>query len=129
MATLFSQIIAGDIPAFTLYEDDLVYAFLDIFPQQSGHTLLVPKREVDHFSDLTLEECNAMFSAAQKLSKAIKKATNCNRVCASFVGYEIPHCHWHLVPTNTIADANFAEANRADDADLKAIQDKILENL
>lgn len=126
MSTLFTKIIQGEIPAFKIYEDTWVYAFLDIYPQKPGHTLLVPKIEVDHFSDLPDEYALAMIRASQKISKAITKATDCNRVCSFFIGYEIPHCHQHLIPTNDISEAQFSSTQKADDADLRAMQQKII---
>lgn len=129
MSTIFTKIIAGEIPSYKIYEDSFVFAFLDIFPQQKGHILIVPKEEIDHFSDLNDETSDAMFRVAKKLSKALKKATGCARVCASFIGYEVPHCHLHLIPTNDISQANFQATKRADDAELADIQQKILQNL
>lgn len=129
MSTIFTKIIHGEIPSYKIYEDDFVFAFLDVFPQQDGHTLIVPKSEIDHFSDLDDVTSDAMFRAAKKISKAITKATNCKRVCASFVGYEVPHCHFHLIPTNDISEATFRETERANDEKLAEIQQKILKNL
>lgn len=129
MSTIFTKIIQGEIPSYKIYEDDFVFAFLDVFPQQNGHTLIVPKSEIDHFSDLDDATSDAMFRAAKKISKAITKATNCKRVCASFVGYEIPHCHFHLIPTHNISEANFGQTERANDQKLAEIQQKILAHL
>ena len=118
MSTLFTKIIAGEIPSFKIYEDEYVFAFLDIFPQKLGHTLIVSKGEYDHFSDVPEPYYSRIFEVAKKLSPAIQKATKCNRVCASFVGYEIPHCHYHLIPTFSIEDANFSSVDRASDEEL-----------
>jgi histidine triad (HIT) family protein len=126
MSTLFSRIISGEIPSFKIYEDEYVYAFLDIFPQRLGHTLIVPKCEVDHFSDVGEPYYSAIFQAARKISPAIQKVTECNRVCAMFIGYEVPHCHYHLIPTNTIEEANFQKRPQADMEELKEMQEKIL---
>lgn len=129
MSTIFSKIISWEIPSFKLYEDEHVYAFLDIFPQQLGHTLIVPKVEVDHFADVPEPYYSAIFQAAKKLAPAIKKATSCSRVCTSFIGYEVPHCHYQLIPTSSISEANFSPKPQANMDDLKAMQEKILENL
>ncbi|MDD2694106.1 MAG: HIT family protein [Candidatus Gracilibacteria bacterium] len=129
MSTLFSKIIAGEIPSFKIYEDEFVYAFLDIFPQTPGHTLIVPKIEIDHFADVPEPYYSAIFLAAKKLSPAIQKATGCVRICTLFVGYEIPHCHYHLVPTNTLSDVNFTGKPQADMEELKTMQEKILSEL
>jgi histidine triad (HIT) family protein len=85
MPTLFSQIIAGEIPSYRIYEDEYVYAFLDIVPQRLGHTLIVPKIEIDHFADVPEPYYTAIFTAAKKLSPAIEQATGCKRVCTMFI--------------------------------------------
>lgn len=129
MSSLFSKIIAWEIPSFKIYEDEFVYAFLDIFPQTPGHTLIVPKIEIDHFSDVPEPYYSAIFLAAKKLSPAIQKATGCARICTLFVGYEVPHCHYHLVPTNTLSDVNFTGKPQADMEELQKMQEKILSEL
>lgn len=129
MSTIFSKIIAGEIPSFKIYEDEYVYAFLDIFPQKIGHTLIVPKMEIDHFSDVPEPYYSAIFLAAKKLSWAIQGATECARICTLFIWYEVPHCHYHLIPTNELADVNFIPRPQADMAELKIMQEKILKNL
>lgn len=129
MSTIFSKIIAGEIPSFKIYEDEYVYAFLDIFPQRIGHTLIVPKIEIDHFSDVPEPYYSAIFLAAKKLSWAIQRATECARICTLFVWYEVPHCHYHLIPTNELADVNFIPRPQADMVELKIMQEKILKNL
>jgi len=126
MSSIFSRIIAQEIPSFKIYEDDLVYAFLDIFPQTPGHTLIVPKCEVDHFSDVPEPYYSALFQTAKKLSGAIQKATECTRVCALFAGYEVPHCHYHLLATNSLEDIHWKKMPQADMADLKRMQESII---
>jgi histidine triad (HIT) family protein len=126
MSSLFSKIIAWEIPSYTIYEDEYTYAFLDIFPQQIGHTLIVPKIEVDHFADVPEPYSSAIFQTAKKLSLAIKQATHCTRVCSMFVGYEIPHCHYHLIPTNHTHDLDHTLAHPAEAHDLEDIQKKII---
>jgi histidine triad (HIT) family protein len=126
MSTLFTRIIKQEIPSYRIYEDEYVYAFLDIFPQRLGHTLIVPKIEIDHFSDVPEPYYSAIFQTAKRLSPAIQQATGCNRVCTVFIGYEVPHCHYHLVPTDSIADLDHANAKKADPNDLRWMQEKIL---
>jgi histidine triad (HIT) family protein len=126
MTTLFSRIISGEIPSFKIYEDEYVYAFLDIFPQQPGHTLIVPKCEVDHFSDVPEPYYSTIFVAAKKISKALEKATWCTRVCAFFIGYEVPHCHYQLIPTKTIEDVQFRSVPQASMEELKLMQERII---
>ena len=129
MSTLFSKIIAWEIPSFKIYEDEFVYAFLDIFPQQAGHTLIVPKIEIDHFADVPEPYYSAIFQAAKKLTPAIKDATNCNRVCTMMIGYDVPHCHYHLIPTIQLSDIVFSQKPQADMEELKIMQEKIIKNL
>ncbi len=129
MSTLFSKIISWEIPSYKLYEDEYTYAFLDIFPQVPGHTLIVPKCEVDHFSDVPEPYYSAIFSTAKLLSPAIEKATKCRRVCTMFVWYEIPHTHYHMIPTESIDDLDHRKAKAAHPDDLKSMQEKILSEL
>lgn len=126
MATIFTKIIAGEIPSYKIFENEYVYAFLDIFPQQKGHVLIVPKEEIDHFSEVPEPYYSAMMSAAKTISVAIQKATGCKRVCMTFIGYEVPHCHCHLIPTNSIDEANFSSKPQADTSELADIQQKII---
>lgn len=119
MSTLFTRIINQEIPSYRIYEDEYTYAFLDIFPQRLGHILIVPKIEIDHFSDVPEPYYSAIFHTAKRLSPAIQQATGCNRVCTMFIGYEVAHCHYHLVPTDSIADLDHANAKKADPNDLR----------
>jgi histidine triad (HIT) family protein len=129
MASLFTRIITWEIPSYKLYEDEYTYVFLDIFPQVPGHTLIVPKIEVDHFSEVPEPYYSAIFQTAKKLSPAIKKATGCNRVCAAFLGYQIQHCHYQLLPTMSEEDFRWRTMPQADSQDLKELQEKILSHL
>ena len=126
MATLFTKIIQWDIPSYKIYEDEYTYAFLDIFPQHPGHILIVPKCEVDHFSDVPEPYYSAIFQTAKKIAPALQKTTNCTRVCTTFLGYEIPHCHYHLIPTNSLSDMDHKIREQADASELKQMQEKIL---
>jgi histidine triad (HIT) family protein len=126
MPSLFSKIIVWEIPSFKIYEDEYTFAFLDIFPQTPGHVLIVPKCEVDHFSEVPEPYYSAIFQTAKKLAPAIQKATACNRVCALFVGYEIPHCHYHLLPSNSLEDIHWKKMPQADQESLKNMQEKII---
>jgi histidine triad (HIT) family protein len=126
MHSLFSRIIAGEIPSYKIYEDEYTYAFLDIFPQVPGHTLIVPKCEVDHFADVPEPYYSAIFQTAKRLSPAIQKATECARVSAMFAGFEVPHCHYHLLPTNSLADIAIRKVEQAIPASLIDMQSKII---
>ena len=98
MATLFSKIVKGEIPSYKCAEDEIFYAFLDINPIRQGHTLVVPKREVDYFFDLSDDEIAAMQVFAKKVAKAIKQAFPCKKVAQAVIGLEVDHAHIHLVP-------------------------------
>lgn len=106
MATIFSKIIAGDIPSYKIAEDDKFFAFLDINPMAKGHTLVVPKQETDYIFDLEDELLSEMAIFAKRVSKAIEKAVSCKRVGVMVIGLEVPHAHIHLVPIQGEKDLN-----------------------
>lgn len=105
--TIFSKIIAGEIPSYKIAENDRFFAFLDIFPLREGHTLVVPKMEVDKFFDMPEELLASMLVFAKPVAKAIEKAFDCNRCGISVVGLEVPHAHMHLIPIDSADDLNF----------------------
>jgi len=107
MGSIFSKIIVGEIPSYKIAENDLFFAFLDVFPLVHGHTLVVPKREVDKLYDLNQEELSSMLVFAQPIARAIEKAFPCKRCGFSVIGLEVPHAHLHLVPMQTADDLNF----------------------
>jgi histidine triad (HIT) family protein len=128
--TLFSRIIAGEIPSYRIAEDDRFFAFLDIFPLREGHTLVVPKIEVDRFFDVPDEYLGGILLFAKPIAKAIEKAFKCNRCGLSVVGLEVPHAHLHLVPIDSIDDLNFTRGKlKPSPAELKTAQEKILRHL
>lgn len=125
--TLFSKIIAGEIPSYKITESEKFYAFLDVFPLREGHTLVVPKIEVDNLFDLGDEYLSELLVFAKPIAKAIEKAFRCNRCGISVIGLEVPHAHVHLVPINSSNDLNFTQPKpKASDEDLKKAQEKIL---
>ena len=107
MATIFSKIVAGEIPSYKVAEDEQFYAFLDINPLAKGHTLVIPKREVDYFFDLEDDEIAAMQVFAKRVATAIKKAFPCIKVGQAVLGLEVPHAHIHLVPMQSEKDMLF----------------------
>jgi len=106
--TIFSKIINGEIPSYKIAESDKFYAFLDIFPLQKGHTLIVPKTEVDKFFDVPDAYLNDLMQFIKPIAKAIEQIFPCNRVSMVTVGLEVPHAHIHLIPINEANDINFA---------------------
>ena len=125
--TIFSKIIAGQIPSYKIAENDKFFAFLDIFPLREGHVLVVPKTEVDNLFDLPQEYLKEMLLFAQPIAKAIEKAFPCNRCGICVIGLEVPHAHMHLVPINSSNDLNFTQSKpQATAESLKKVQEKIL---
>jgi histidine triad (HIT) family protein len=128
--TIFSKIIAGEIPSYKIAENDQFYAFLDIFPLREGHTLVVPKIEVDKFFDVPDEYMTGLLLFAKPIAKAIEKSFKCNRCGMAVVGLEVPHAHLHLVPLDHVDDLNFTRGKiKLSPAQLKAAQEKILSHL
>ncbi len=109
MATIFSRIVAGEIPCYKVAENERFFAFLDIAPLAKGHTLVIPKREVDYFYDLEDDELQEMIVFAKSIAKKIKATTGCKKVATVVLGLEVPHAHIHLVPMNTENDVDFSK--------------------
>jgi histidine triad (HIT) family protein len=107
MATIFTRIINGEIPSYKIAEDERCYAFLDINPLREGHTLVVPKAEVDYLFDLEDDYLADLLIFSKKVSKAIREAIPCNRIGVAVIGLEVPHAHIHLVPMDSMEDINF----------------------
>lgn len=107
MATIFSRIIAGEIPSYKVAEDDRFYAFLDINPLMKGHTLVVPKQEVDYLFDLDDRTLQDMIVFAKRVAEKIKSKIECKKVAMVVLGLEVPHAHIHLIPMNTESDIDF----------------------
>lgn len=110
MPSIFSKIIAGEIPCYKVAENENYLAFLDIFPLRKGHVLVIPKKEVDYLFDLDEVTYFGLMSFSKQVALAIKKTIPCNRVGVAVIGLEVPHAHVHLIPINTDNDMNFANA-------------------
>lgn len=108
MATIFSKIISGDIPSYKIAEDEKFYAFLDINPLAKGHTLVVPKIEIDYIFDIEDELIKEFFEFSKKIALAIEKVIPCKRIGVAVLGLEVPHAHIHLIPINGIYDIEFS---------------------
>ena len=126
MASVFTKIMKGELPGFKIFEDELIFVFLNIRPVQLGHTLVIPKREVDHVLDVDRKEYLRVFEAAQSVGKAIHQATECKRVVYAVAGFEVHHFHLHLIPAWDLTDCNFSKAREVSPDQLKAVQEKIL---
>lgn len=128
--SIFSKIIAGEIPGYKIAENEKFFAFLDVFPLREGHVLVVPKKEIDKFFDLPEDYLKELLVFAQPIAKAIEKSFDCNRCGLSVIGLEVPHAHLHLVPISTANDINFTQPKLKITAErLKEIQQLILSNL
>jgi histidine triad (HIT) family protein len=125
--TIFSKIIAGDIPSYKIAENDQFFAFLDIFPLVKGHVLVVPKIEVDNLFDLPKDYLAEYLLFARPIAKAIERSFPCNRCGMTVVGLEVPHAHIHLVPINSADDLNFNRGKlKLSDEELREVQEKIV---
>ncbi|MEQ8471641.1 MAG: HIT family protein [Marinoscillum sp.] len=109
MGSIFSKIVASEIPAYKLAEDEHFLAFLDINPLVMGHALVIPKKEVDYIFDLDNETLSGLHIFAKKVAKAIESVVECERIGVTVIGLEVPHCHVHLIPINGVGDMNFAQ--------------------
>lgn len=112
MASLFTKIVNGEIPSYKIAEDDNFYAFLDIFPLAKGHTLVIPKKEVDYLFDLDDTTYLGLQAFAKRLAIALKKAIPCKKVGVVVLGLEVPHAHIHLIPMQSEQDVNFANPKK-----------------
>lgn len=110
MSSLFSKIASGEINAYKVAENDSFMAFLDIFPLQKGHTLVIPKKETDYIFDLEDEEFKSLMLFAKEVAIKIKKVIPCNRIGVTVIGLEVPHAHVHLIPINQERDMNFSNS-------------------
>ncbi len=109
MASVFSKIVAGEIPCYKVAENDEFFAFLDINPLSEGHTLVIPKREVDYYFDLDDDEIARMNVFAKKIAVRLKSVTSCKKVAVVVMGLEVPHAHIHLIPMDKESDVDFGK--------------------
>ena len=130
MATIFSRIIAGEIPCYKIAESDKFFAFMDINPVAKGHTLVVPKWENDYIFALEDDEIAEMMVFAKKVAKAIEKAIPCKRIGVAVIGLEVPHAHIHLIPITTEGDLDFKKEHvQLTNEEFLDIQKRIVEQL
>lgn len=125
MATLFSKIAAGEIPSYKVAENDKFYAFLDINPVKQGHTLVIPRKEVDYIFNMSDEDLAEFEVFAKKVAIAIRKAFPCKKVAEVVLGLEVNHAHIHLIPIDSEADVNFQHHIKLSDEEMKATAEKI----
>ena len=125
MATIFTKIINGEIPCYKIAEDDDFIAFLDINPNAEGHTLCVPKREVDKLFDLEDDLYLKLMLFSKKVAKALEKVISCNRVGMAVVGLEVPHTHVHLIPINEMKEMTFSHKVKLTDTQFREIAEQV----
>lgn len=123
--TIFSKIIKGEIPCYKIAENDDFFAFLDIRPMQAGHTLVVPKKEIDYIFDMDDDDLQAMIIFAKRVAEGIRRVIPCDRISLSVLGLEVPHAHIHLVPINEIRDFSFNHHKNLSTDEMLAIAAKI----
>ncbi|MHC4840483.1 MAG: HIT family protein [Planctomycetota bacterium] len=127
MASIFTKVINGEIPSYRVWEDENHYAFLDINPWVEGHTLVVPKKEVDYLFNMPDDDFTALQLASKIVANLLQDKLGCTRVCVNVMGYEVPHVHIHLLPTNTIQDyANPGDWQLDPKPDLDALHKKLV---
>lgn len=131
MASIFSKIVAGEIPSYKIAENDKFYAFLDINPLQKGHTLVIPKKEIDYIFDIEDNDLAEMIVFAKKVAKAVKEAVPCVKIGVTVIGLEVRHAHIHLIPMHKEGDLNFANPKMTLPAEemeqlAKAISEKVV---
>ena len=130
MATIFSRIVKGEIPCYKIAEDERFFAFMDINPVAKGHTLVIPKREVDYIFTLEDNEVADMMVFAKKVAKAIEKAVPCKRIGVAVIGLEVPHAHIHLIPISQEGDMDFKKEHvHMSEEEFRAVQKRIVDNL
>ena len=129
MATLFTKIINGEIPSYKVAETDEFFAFLDINPNSKGHTLCIPKKEVDKIFDLDEETYMGLMQFSRRVALAIEKVIPCQRVGMSVIGLEVPHVHVHLIPLHTMENARFTHKEKLTSEKFEAIDQKIASHL
>jgi len=128
--TLFSKIIAGEIPSYKIAENENFFAFLDINPVAKGHTLVIPKQEIDRFFELPDELLREMLVFAKPIAHAIEKATGCNRCGITVIGLEVPHAHMHLIPVSDVHDMDFKKPKlKLSKEEFVQIQEQIVSNI
>lgn len=130
MATIFSKIVAGEIPCFKVAENDQFLAFLDIQPLKPGHTLVIPKAEIDYIFDLDDDLLGSMMVFAKKVAKGIQTVVPCEKIGVSVIGLEVPNAHIHLIPIESVSDINFSKAKlQMDKEEMQHLATKIASSI
>ncbi|MEJ8803356.1 HIT family protein [Pontibacter sp. H249] len=123
--SIFTKIVKGEIPAYKIAENERFLAFLDVFPTAKGHTLVIPKEQIDYIFDLNDDLYLGLMAFSKEVAKALKRAVPCNRVGVAVVGLEVPHAHVHLIPLNSMQDMNFANKKEFSKEEMEEVAEKI----
>ena len=126
--SIFTKIVSGEIPSYKIAEDDNYLAFLDINPNTKGHTLVIPKKEINKLFDLDQKEYLELMSFSYRVAKAIEKTVPCKRIGMSVIGLEVPHVHVHLIPINTMSNMRFVEKEKLTSNDFESLAEDISSN-
>ena len=126
--SIFTKIVSGEIPSYKIAEDDNYLAFLDINPNTKGHTLVIPKKEINKLFDLDQKEYLYLMSFSYRVAKAIEKTVPCKRIGMSVIGLEVPHVHVHLIPINTMSDMRFVEKEKLTSSEFESLAKDISSN-
>lgn len=129
MPTIFTKIVNGELPAYKVAETDKFLAFLDVRPNAKGHTLCIPKEEVNKLFDLDEDTYMGLMEFSRKVAKGLEKAVSCKRIGMAVVGLEVPHVHVHLIPLNSMGDMNFANSVSLTEEEFQQIADDIKANI
>lgn len=129
MSSIFTKIINGEIPSYKIAEDADFFAFLDINPNAKGHTLVIPKKEVNKLFDLDVETYEGLMRFSRKIALALEKSVSCKRIGMTVIGLEVPHVHVHLIPLNSMKDATFGTKIKLTDSEFKDLANKISANI
>jgi histidine triad (HIT) family protein len=129
VASVFTKIINGELPSYKIHEDELTISILTLDQVNPGHVLVIPKQEVNHWYDVPAETFARVGLNAQRIAKAITKATGCPRVGTIVAGFEVPHYHLHLIPAWSIPDLDFKRAKKLPESEMKSLQEKIVKSL
>ena len=129
MSSIFTKIVSGEIPAYKITEDENYLAFLDVNPNAKGHTLCIPKKEIDKIFDMEEEEYLGLMKFSRKVSKALEKTVSCKRIGMSVIGLEVPHAHVHLIPLNEMDEIRFQNKVKLNKEEFEELAAKIKANL
>ncbi|WP_299120553.1 HIT family protein [uncultured Winogradskyella sp.] len=128
MATLFTKIVSGEIPSYKVAETENFFAFLDINPNSKGHTLCIPKKEIDKIFDLDEATYTALMQFSRRVALALEKSVPCERIGMSVIGLEVPHVHVHLIPLHTMENARFTHKEKLEPIEFETLANKIASN-